>query len=123
MAIDGALAGLFVGADHRVIYRNYAADGVTPLAMTGWTIVLEFRKTDISGTILKTVTGVVTGTFNVDPLTNTEICTFILTDDDLAATIFKGDDPVVRYSIKRTDAGVEQPLRYGDAPITRVTQV
>ncbi len=123
MAIEGELAGLFVGADARVIYRNYEANGITPKDMAGWNIILDFRISDLATATLKAVGGVVSGTFNVDPLTNTQICTFTLTDDDLAASIFTGDDTTFRYSIKRVNDGVEAILRFGDAVITRATQV
>ena len=127
MAIEGALEGpegqvLFVGADHEVVYRDATSPAV--LDMTGWTIVLDIRKKDTSSDPAKlSKTGVVSGTYSATPATNTQKVTFTLTDDDLAATIFSGDDVTWRYSIKRTNAGSEQPLRYGDVVMNRVTQV
>lgn len=125
MAIEGELVGpdgqvLFVGADHQVVYTD--ADD-PPADMTGWTVVLDIRKKDTSADPpLLSKTGVVSGAYNADPELNAQKVTFTLSDDDLAASIFKGDDVVYRYSIKRTDAGSEQPLRYGDATIVTVTQ-
>lgn len=119
MALEGALDGLFVGADHQVVYR----DASSPLQdMTGWTVQLDFRRTDTATQILLAKVGTVSGTYDADANDNTQVVTFVLTDDDLAAATFKGDDPVVRYSIKRTDSGAEQILRYGDATIIRATQ-
>jgi hypothetical protein len=125
MAIEGELVGpenqvLFVGADSEVVYTD--ADD-PPTDMSGWTVVLDIRKKDTSSDPpLLSVTGVVSGVYANSLATNAQKVTFTLTDSALAATIFKGDDPVLRYSIKRTDPGAEQPLRYGDCPITRVTQ-
>lgn len=130
MAIDGALIdstseeGLYIGADHvveMVVYANKAKTTVKEI--TGWTIVLDIRPKDTSSATKLMKTGTVSGTFNATPASNTQKVSFTLTDDDLASTVFTGDDPVLRYSIKRTDSGSEQPLRYGDVTLTRVTQV
>src|SRR5689334_12725867 len=115
MAIEGSLAGLYVGADHQVVYTD-ASD--PPADMSGWTIVLEVRKFDSHPTILLSKTGTVSGTYNADPSMNTQKCTFVLdAETDLSSTKFPGDDQQLRYSIKRTDDGFEQPLRYGDLPL------
>lgn len=121
MAIEGTLDGIFVGADHEIVYT----DATSPLKdMTGWTVVLDIRKKDTSGEPpLLTKTGVVSGVYSATPASNTQKVTFTLSDDDLAATIFKGDDRTLRYSIKRTNTGAEQPLRYGNMVMNRVTQV
>ena len=118
-----SLQGLFVGADASVIYKHYEVDGVTPKTMLGQTIVLDIRNKDLSpDPALLSVTGVVSGTFNVDPLTNAEICTFTISAAALAKTIFTGDDTARRYSIKRTNSGAGTIYAFGDAIITRVTQ-
>jgi hypothetical protein len=120
MATAGELIGLFVGADHSVIYSD--ADD-PPTDMAGWTVVLDIRKRDTSASALLSATGVVSGTYSATVASNTQIVTFTLTDEDLAAAIFTGNEWHGRHSIKRTDTGFEQPLRYGDVTITRVTQV
>jgi hypothetical protein len=84
--------------------------------------LLDIRDADRASTTRLSVTGTVSGVFNSVPATNTQKVRFTLADTDLAASIFKGDDTPLRYSIKRTDNGFEQPLRYGDVTITRVTQ-
>lgn len=120
MAVEGELAGLFVGADHEIVYRDQSEP---PENMLGWTVVLDIRKTDTSPDPAKlSKVGVVSGVYANTLATNQQKVTFMLTDDDLAATVFAGDDPAMRYSIKRTDPGSEQPLRYGDCTIVRVTQ-
>lgn len=119
MATEGTLDGLFVGADHSVVYTD---SDDPPTDMSGWTVVLDIRKEDTSSASLLSKTGTVSGSYNADPDLNTQKVTFTLSDDDLAATIFTKDDATLRYSIKRTDAGAEQPLRYGDCTIVRITQ-
>ena len=123
MATEAALEGLYVGADQTVTMTVYQSDGETPQNIAGWTILLDIRKRDTSSDpALLSVTGTVSGVYNVDPNTNTQVVTFTLTDDNLAASIFPGDDWTGRYSIKRTTAGSEMPLRFGDVTVTRVTQ-
>ncbi len=124
MAIEGAINGLYVGSDQSIVMTVYTdEDQATVQEITGWSILLDIRKSDTAPTAKLSIAGVVSGVFNAVPATNTQVVTFTLTDTDLAATIFKGDDTPLRYSIKRTDNGFEQPLRYGDVTITRVTQV
>lgn len=115
MAIEAALEGLFVGEDKTITMVVYQSDGTTAQNITGWTIVLDIRKKDTTGTALLSKTATL-----VTPASG--ICSFALSDDDLAASVFPGDDWTGRYSIKRTDTGVETILRYGDVTITRVTQ-
>lgn len=122
MATEGTLDGLFVGADHVVELTVYQDDAATIQDITGWTIVLDIRHSDLGSPALISKTGTVSGVYNSVPATNTQKVSFTITDDDLAASVFPADDKVYRYSIKRTDAGSEQPLRYGDATIVRVTQ-
>lgn len=117
--------GLYVGADHSVelfVYSDPAAE-TTILDTSGWTTVtLDIRKKDTAGTVLLTKNGVRSGTFNASPGTNTQKWTFTLSDDDLTASLFTGDEFEGRYSIWRKDAGSEKPIRFGDAVITRTTQ-
>jgi hypothetical protein len=116
MATEAALEGLYVGADHVIEYTD------TDENMTGWTLVLDIRKSDRAATALLAETGVESGTYNATPASNTQKFSFTLSDDELAATIFTGDEWTGRYSIWRTDAGFEQPLRFGDCTITRTTR-
>lgn len=129
MAIDDALVdatseeGLYVGADHSVVMTVYSNSAKTTIQdISGWTIVLDIRKKDTTASALLSVTGTVSGTFNATPASNTQKVTFTLADTDLAATVFTGDEFEGRYSVWRTDAGSEQPLRYGDITITRTTR-
>jgi hypothetical protein len=116
-APEEELIGLFVGADHVINMTVYADEDETVAQnITGWTIVLEIRKQDTStGTPkLTTTAAIVSGVAGT--------CSFTISDTDLAATVFTGDDWEGRYSIWRTDAGSEQPLRYGDVTVTRTTR-
>ena len=128
MAIEGALEGengevLFVSADHIVEMSIFQADGVTPQDIAGWTIRLDIRTKDVSTRVLFAADGAVSGTFNADPVLNAQVVSWTVSDVDLAATTFKGDDPECRYSVKRTDDGSEQVLRFGAAVLNRTTQV
>jgi hypothetical protein len=121
MAIDGALDGLFIGGDSEVVYTD--SDPVPP-DMAAWNIVLDIRKKDTSNSpALLSKIGVVSGVYANTQAANQQKVTFTLTAAEIGSTIFKGDDPRMRYSIKRTNAGAEQPLRYGDCTIIRVTQI
>lgn len=124
MAIEGALVGLYVGADHEVVLTNYTTSTKTEIEdVTGWTIELDIRTMDRSETAkLDAVVGVTSGVFNSSPALNTQVTTFSLSAALLATTIFKGDDTPLRYSIWRTDSGFRQPLRYGDVALIRTTQ-
>lgn len=130
MAFDGSLEdrttdeGLYVGADHAVdVYIWADKDKTTILQSTAWTLLtLDIRTKDTSSTVLLTKNGTRSGTFDADPDTNTEKWTFTITDDDMVATTFTGNEFEGRYSIWRKDAGSEQPVRYGDCTITRTTQ-
>lgn len=116
--------GLYVGADQSVELTVYSNSAKTTIQdVTGWTILLDIRRKDTSASpALLSKTGTVSGVFNATPASNTQKVTFTLSDDDLAATIFTGDEFEGRYSIWRTDAGSEQPLRFGDCTITRLTR-
>lgn len=118
--------GLHVGQDAAIDIYIYAdADAETTILDTsGWTtLTLDIRKKDTSSAALVSKDGVRSGSFNANPATNTQKWTFTLSDDDLAATVFTGDEFEGRYSIWRKDAGSEKPVRYGDCTITRTTQV
>jgi len=130
MAIQGdlvdrtSLEGLYVGADHVIDVVIYSDTDLTTIIDTSsWTLVtLDFRKSDLAAATVLSVNGTRSGTFNADPDVNTEKWSFTLSDDQLAATVFTGDDPTSRYSIWRKDAGSEQPVRFGTATFGRTTQ-
>lgn len=124
MAIDDVLEGLHVGADHVVDMLVWTTKAKTVIQeISGWEIVLDVRLSDLSTAPAKlSVTGTVSGVFNALPASNTQKVSFALPNAILAKTIFKGDDPYLRYSIWRTDTGTKQPLRYGSATLIRTTQ-
>jgi hypothetical protein len=124
MALEEELVGLYVSANHTiemVVYANVLHTVVQDI--TGWTIVLDIRKLDTSGTAKLSVTGVISGVFNASPASNTQKVTFTPTAAQMAATIFTGDDLPLRHSVWRTDTGTRQPLRFGDCTVVRTTQV
>ena len=124
MALETTLT-LYVGADASAVYTNYSSSALTTIVeMTGWTVVLDIRTSDTSPNALLSKTGVISGVFNSTPASNTQVCTFTITDDDTDKAIFPADEAnkTYRFSIKRTDAGSEHPLAYGDCTMVRVTQ-
>jgi hypothetical protein len=122
MPIEGTLDGLYVGADQSVELTVYQDDGETPEDVTGWTTVLDIRKSDTAPAAKLSASGVVSGTYNADPELNTQVVTFTLSATALASTVLPGDDPALRYSIWRTDSGHKMPLRFGSVIFTRVTR-
>lgn len=109
--------GLYVGADASIVMTIYQADGTTPQDVTGWTIELDIRRSDMSNDPAKlTETASLT-----TPLTG--IVTFSISASQVSADIFPENEWSGRYSVWRTDTGSRQPLRYGDVTITRTTQV
>ena len=130
MAYEGDLEDdgqtIFVGTDVNVVYIDQAVElGVgTPVDMSGWTVVLDIRKKDVSpAPAVLSSTGTVSGSYSATPASNTQKVTFALSATDTSATAFPKDDATYRYSIKRTDSGAKTVLRYGSALINRVTQV
>jgi len=86
--------------------------------ITGWTVELVVRERDDSpGTALLTVSASVSGTFNADPDTNTQVATATLSDDQ-TLTLPIG---TYRYSFRRTDAGSEGVLALGDFVVKEAT--
>ena len=93
----------------------------TPVDMSGWTVLFDVRTSDTASSALASKTASITGSYNATRTSNTQRAVVTLTDDDLASTIFS--EKTYRYSLKRTDAGSETVLNYGDFKPERVTQV
>jgi len=118
----GGSGALFVDEDKTITVEVLNTSDV-PVDLAGWTIVLDVRSTDTSGTALLTKTAAVTGAYNATRATNTQRAVFTIADTDQPATTFTRTSPAYRYSIKRTDAGSETVLAYGDWSPQRPTQV
>lgn len=104
--------------------KNVDADatGATAKEITGWTIVLDIRKRHTSDTALLTKTLTISGTFNSVASSNTQRAIWTCADTDLTTAIFGESGGTFKYSVKRTDAGQETILQYGDIVIQRATQ-
>ncbi len=106
----------FVGEDKRLVFTIYESDKVTPKNVSGWAISWMLKRsvndTDGAAKITKTVAGggvTITGVFNVVPATNTQRVNVQIEDTDthlLPAGLYA-------HELKRTDAGVEVVLAYG----------
>jgi hypothetical protein len=97
--------------------------GATAKNITGWTVALDIRTKDSASTAKYAATLSVTGTFNSVAASNTQRARWTCADTDLTTAIFGANGGTYRYSIKRTDAGAETVLQYGDIVIQRATQI
>lgn len=102
------------------------ATGATAKDITGWAITFDVRKQDKSTTVLLTKSvgsGItISGVFNSTASSNLQRAVLVLADTDLTMAQFSSDGGTFRYSLKRTDAGAETILAYGDFVVERATQ-
>lgn len=116
MALEANIGGddddLFIGEDKTIRLEVLDADGI-PVNIAGWTLHLDVKLIDrAEDPSLLLLVGSVTGTYNASRTVNTQRCLFIVSDDDL-----DGDDITgrkYRYSTKRTDAGDETVITFGN---------
>lgn len=121
MATDVTIGGsgtLFVGED-KTLRLELLDENDLPVNMAGWTMLFDVREKDNSSAALLSKVPSVTGAYNAARAANTQRAEVTLTDDDLAATIFKGSNltagaKTYRHSWKRMDAGNETVLSRGD---------
>jgi hypothetical protein len=97
--------------------------GATAKNITGWTILLDIRRAHSSASALLTATCSISGSFNSVAASNTQRAVWTFADTDLTTTIFGTKGGTFKYSLKRTDAGAETVLQYGDIVIERATQI
>lgn len=102
------------------------ATGATAKNISGWAMTLDIRRLDSSSTALKSFTTVsglaIAGTFNSVSASNAQRVTWTCADTDITTAIFGTKGGTFRYSLKRTDAGSEGIVQYGDIVIQRATQ-
>jgi hypothetical protein len=110
----GGNGQLFVGEDKTVEFEILDTRGL-PVDITGWSLRLVVKSQ--ANTVLIDKNATITGTYNVDRVTNTQRAVVTLTDDDLSI-----DDGVHQYSLKRTDSGSETVLVYTECIVERTTQ-
>lgn len=120
---------LFTGTDRLldVTVRTFdqtKVDGIgdTVKDITGWALsfVLKRRKgdADVDALLTKTTAGggvTIAGTFNADPLVNSQRLTVAIADSDTDALT----PGLAHYEVKRTDAGLEVVLVYGTCRLQR----
>lgn len=109
----GGGGSLFVGEDKIVRLELFLkSDATVAVDMTGWAMVFDVRKKDNSSdpAIVSVTSLPLAGTFNASRATNTQRALLTMTDDLM--NLFKAATD--RYSWKRTDAGSETVLAYGD---------
>lgn len=120
MAIEVKIGGdgaLFVGEDKTIVVSVVNSNDV-PVNAAGWTTLLVVRTLDTAADpAIFSLSGVVTGSYNVDPLLNSQVISYTLTDDQLNTVKKK----VYRYSVKRMDAGFETILAFGDFEVEKAT--
>jgi hypothetical protein len=100
--------------------------GATAKDITGWAMTLDIRQSDGSSTVKQSFTTVaglaIAGTFNSVAASNAQRVTWTCADTDITTAIFGPNGGTFRYSLKRTDAGFEGIVQYGDIVIQRATQ-
>lgn len=103
---------VFIGEDRQFPLTVYTTAAQTVVReITGWTVDFVVRRRDDStGTALLDLTGSVSGTFDADPDTNTQVATATLSRANTLAL----PAGTYRYSFGRTDTGARAILAVGD---------
>jgi hypothetical protein len=121
MGVETQIGGdglLFVGEDKVFICGPITDKSGALVNISGWTILFVVRKKDATpDPAMISQTASVTGSFNTDPLLNTQVASVTVADTDM--DLFKAG--TYRYSWKRMDAGAEVILAYGDFVVQRAT--
>ena len=112
----------FVGEDKSLIYTIYKADEVTPQDVSGWALSWRLKRfktdADVDSLLTKTTAGgevVISGVYNVNPATNTQIVTVSIVDTDT-----DGITPGNAYhELKRTNDQSETVLAFGMVRLLR----
>ena len=122
-------SNIFIGEDKQIRFPVYDDDndGI-PLDVSGYAMTWILRKKDTASdpALLTKTTGAgitVTGTFDVDPDVNTQRVVVTLADTDMATDLGVVIIPPLkyRYSLKRTDAGSETILAFGNFVLREAT--
>lgn len=107
---------IWLGTDLTRAYHNKNEAEDTSIEITGWTLgwmVKRYKSdADADAILTKTTTGgaiVIAGAFNATPANNAQRATLTLEDSD-TASLYPG---LYYWELKRTDAGFETVLGYG----------
>lgn len=109
----GGSGALFVGEDKTVKFELFLkSDSAVAVDMNGWAMIFDVRAKDNSAApALLSITSIpLTGVFNAVRAMNTQRAVLTLTDDHM--NLFR--QKTYRWSWKRTDAGNETVLAWGD---------
>jgi len=113
----------FMGEDKIIDFAVFGNDNITPIDISGVAIEWKVRKTDKAtdpALITKAIGNGLTiiGTFNPNPLTNTQRVRLIFVPAD--TSVLK---PLIyRHSLKRMDAGNAGILSYGNFTLLQATE-
>lgn len=95
----------------------------TPKDVTGFTMVFIIRdQSSYTGTILATKSGTITGSYNAVRASNTQRVLVTIDDTDFVSEAGLIPAGTSYYSLKRTDAGSETVLRFGEFIVQETTQ-
>ena len=108
---------VFTGEDKPFVFTIYEADDVTPIDINGWSLswMLKRNQLDVDANALitkSTALGsiLITGTWNVNPATNSQRASLTLTDNELATISSR---ITYYHELKRVDANQETVLTWG----------
>lgn len=104
----------FLGEDKSLVITVYQSDGTTPQDITGWALSWRLKRklsdADASALLTKTTSSGIALTTAASG-----VCTVTIADtdtDDIAPDTYQ-------HELKRTDAGQETVLLYGDCTLKR----
>jgi hypothetical protein len=104
--------GFFLGEDKTITFDVTGPDGVTPQVMTGWALTWELKTSAAAAASLSKTTGASTIALSNVHSTN-DRATVTITDGDTEAL----GAGAYYHHLRRTDAGAEQVLAYGDVTL------
>lgn len=122
VATDRIFLGTDFTRDFEVLDIDTDDTGATAKDVAGWAVTLDIRPKDTSSAAKLTASLTVVGSFNSVASSNTQRLRWTCADTDLTTALFTSDGGTYRYSVKRTDDGLETILQYGDVVIERATQ-
>jgi hypothetical protein len=106
----GGDGSLFIGEDKTLRLEVLDASDVPVDMTTGWTVTFDVRLNDVDPSpVLLSKAATISGTYSATRAANTQRAVVALSDDEMTMPTKS-----YRHSWKRTDAGSETVLAYGD---------
>lgn len=113
---------IFLGTDVLLEYTILDSDEDAAVEITGWALSFMIKPTritlDADALVTKTTAGAtitISGTYNADPDTNTQVATVSILDTNTSTL----DPQNAWWELKRTDDGFETVLAYGRVNLIR----